>query len=53
MTACVADSYWEFMMTSQFICTPAELKNGAAFGLYVPGTVPARHACRVTAFGEA
>jgi hypothetical protein len=40
VTACVADPYWEFMMTSQFICTPAELKNGAAFGLYVPGTVP-------------
>jgi hypothetical protein len=40
VTACVADPYWEFMMTSQFICTPAELKNGAAFGLYVPGSVP-------------
>jgi hypothetical protein len=40
VTACVADPYWEFMMTSQFICTPAELENGAAFGLYVPGSVP-------------
>jgi hypothetical protein len=40
VTACVADPYWEFMMTSQFICTPAELENGATFGLYVPGSVP-------------
>ena len=40
VTACVADPYWEFMVTSQFICTPAELANGAKFGLYLPGQVP-------------
>jgi hypothetical protein len=38
--ACVADPYWEFMITSQFVCTPAELADGAAYHLYVPGAVP-------------
>jgi len=38
--ACVADPGWEFMVTSQFICTPAELADGTFFQLYVPGTVP-------------
>jgi hypothetical protein len=40
VTACVADPYWEFVVTSQFICTPAELADGAKFGLYLPGQVP-------------
>jgi hypothetical protein len=40
VTACIADPYWEFMVTSQFICTPAELADGAKFSLYVPGQVP-------------
>jgi hypothetical protein len=40
VTACVARAFWEFMITSQFVCTPAELANGADFGLDVPGTVP-------------
>jgi len=40
VTACVASSYWEFMVSSQFICTPAELAHGATFRLYVPGHVP-------------
>jgi hypothetical protein len=40
VTACVADPYWEFMVTSQFICTPAELADGAKFVLYLPGQVP-------------
>ena len=40
VTACVADPYWEFMVTSQLICTPAELANGVKFGLYLPGQVP-------------
>jgi hypothetical protein len=40
VTACVARTFWEFMITSQFVCTPAELANGADFGLYLPGTVP-------------
>jgi hypothetical protein len=38
--ACVADPGWEFMVTSQFICTSAELADGRAFRLFVPGTVP-------------
>ena len=38
--ACVADKGWEFMVTSQFICTPAELADGKKFQLYVPGQVP-------------
>jgi hypothetical protein len=38
--ACAADPGWEFMLTSQFICTPAELADGAGFRLYVPGPVP-------------
>jgi len=42
VTACIADPYWEFMVTSQFICTPAELADGAKFTLYLPGQVPRR-----------
>ena len=38
--ACVADPNWKFMVTSQFICTPAELTDGRVFGLYPPGPVP-------------
>jgi len=38
--ACVADPYWQFMVTSEFICTPAELADGKKFQLYVPGQVP-------------
>jgi hypothetical protein len=38
--ACVADPGWEFMATSQFICTPAELADGVTYHLYVPGPVP-------------
>jgi len=38
--ACVADPNWTFMVTSQFICTPAELADGRAFRLYPPGLVP-------------
>jgi len=45
VTACVADPYWEFMVTSQFICTPAELADGDRFRLYLPGGVP--HGTRV------
>jgi hypothetical protein len=40
VTACVADPSWAFMMTDQFICTPAELANGRRFHVYVPGQVP-------------
>lgn len=38
--ACVADPAWTFMMTSQFICTPAELADGHSFYLYAPGKIP-------------
>lgn len=38
--ACVADPGWAFMVTTQFVCTPAELSEGATFRLYVPGAVP-------------
>ena len=31
---------WEFMVTQQFICTPAELRDGASFYVYPPGPVP-------------
>jgi hypothetical protein len=41
VTACVADASWEFMVTQQFICTPAELREGASFYVYPPGPVPA------------
>ena len=40
VTACVADRSWAFMMTEQFICTPAELRDGAPFYVYQPGPVP-------------
>jgi hypothetical protein len=38
--ACVADPNWTFMVTSQFICAPAELADGRAFRLYPPGPAP-------------
>ena len=47
--ACVADPDWEFMLTSQFICTPAELAGGRRFSLYLPGQRPARNAGGVPA----
>jgi hypothetical protein len=40
VTACVADPNWAFMMTEQFICTPAELREGESFVVYPPGPVP-------------
>jgi hypothetical protein len=40
VTACVADPNWAFMMTEQFICTPAELRDGESFKVYQPGPVP-------------
>jgi len=40
VTACVADPNWAFMMTEQFICTPAELRDGASFTVFPPGPVP-------------
>ena len=40
VTVCLDGSRWEFMVTSQFICTPGQLAHGARFHLYVPGHVP-------------
>jgi hypothetical protein len=40
VTACVADPGWAFMVTEQFICTPAELREGDPFYVYQPGPVP-------------
>ena len=35
---CVQQSSWEFMLTSQFICTPRQIAAGARFGLEAPGS---------------
>ena len=37
---CVADPKWEFMMTSQFICTHKETLDGLRFSVWVPAGVP-------------
>jgi hypothetical protein len=37
VSACVADPWWGFMVTSQFICTPGQITDGADFMLYPPG----------------
>jgi hypothetical protein len=34
--ACVANPYWTFMMSRQFICTPAQIEAGAPFWFYAP-----------------
>jgi hypothetical protein len=39
--ACVADPYWTFMMTRQFICTPRDLAQGAAYGFLPAAQAPA------------
>ena len=38
--ACVADRQWKFMMTSQFICTPAQLAGGYPMSVYPAGQQP-------------
>jgi hypothetical protein len=38
--ACVAAPAWEFMMTSQFICTSKEIAGGERFSVWAPGSVP-------------
>lgn len=41
--ACVADPFWRFMMTNQFICTRSELRKGVPYQLSVPaGPQPGR-----------
>ena len=38
--ACVADRYWKFMMTSQFICTPTQVADGDPMSVYPTGGQP-------------
>ncbi len=38
--ACVADRHWKFMLTSQFICTPAQLAAGYPMSVYPAGANP-------------
>ena len=40
VAACVADPWWEFMMTSQFICTRKEILSGVRFTVWAPDGVP-------------
>jgi hypothetical protein len=40
VTACVVSASWQFMMTNQFICTPAQRADGREFYVYAPGQVP-------------
>ena len=48
----MANPGWEFMMTSQFICTPAERAAGYRIGVYPAGTQP-RRAVAVARFAGA
>jgi hypothetical protein len=38
--ACVADRYWKFMLTSQFICTPAQVAGGYPMSVDPAGDQP-------------
>lgn len=38
---CVVNSYWAFMMTRQFICTPREQAEGKTFYLWQYASIPA------------
>jgi hypothetical protein len=38
--ACVADPDWRFMMSSQFICTPAQVAGGYPMAVYPMGMQP-------------
>ena len=40
VTACVTNPSLEFMVTGQFICTPARARDGRIFDIYAPGQVP-------------
>jgi hypothetical protein len=40
LQACVADPRWKFMMTSQFICTPAQRAGGYPMSVYPTGQQP-------------
>jgi hypothetical protein len=38
--ACLDDPWFTFLMTRQFICTPAQAASGRAYWLYTPGGLP-------------
>jgi hypothetical protein len=38
--ACLDDPWFTFLMTRQFICTPAEAASGRAYWFYTPGGLP-------------
>jgi hypothetical protein len=40
VSACVADRHWKFMLTSQFICTPAQVAGGYPMSVYPAGDQP-------------
>ena len=40
VAACVADPWWEFMMTSRFICIRKEILAGVRFTVWAPDGVP-------------
>ncbi|MGH3233533.1 MAG: hypothetical protein ACRDOH_09815, partial [Streptosporangiaceae bacterium] len=38
--ACLDDPWYTFLMTRQFICTPAQVASGRAYWFYTPGGLP-------------
>jgi hypothetical protein len=38
--ACLDDPWYAFLMTRQFICTPAQAASGQAYWFYTPGGLP-------------
>jgi hypothetical protein len=38
--ACLDDPWYTFLMTRQFICTPAQAASGRAYWFYTPGGLP-------------
>ena len=38
--ACLDDPWFTFLMTKQFICTPAQAASGKAYWFYTPGGLP-------------
>ena len=38
--ACLDDPWFTFLMTRQFICTPAQAASGQAYWFYTPGGLP-------------
>jgi hypothetical protein len=50
---CIPGTHWEFMMTSQFVCTSEELASGRSFYLYALGTPMPRRAHVVFRFNQA